>query len=280
MRCWNRLRSTPPGKTTSRTVKSGARGIARQDERVVLVAQETGRSAAEFLVDRVAELNIRRHRFAIAQLSRDHRPVSRIRQGRVERMSRQHVGVGHSVRSVLGVPRPKDRVLVLVLRQLGKRVAERDPGNVGRNRPELAPDLLGRLGLGVKAVDVADAALQPEQDARDILACLSDPRAPAAPENPAGTIPRAASEPTLSNSRRVTRSQLRCKPIVKLSIAPSPGIAPQGSEAGPLSLGRQTRRDRLFHQVRRKFNIWLTYPDKASGETLLGGGSEVVRFAS
>src|ERR1017187_4738829 len=41
------------------------RGIARQDEGVVLVAQEPRCAAAEFFVDRISELHIRRHRLAI-----------------------------------------------------------------------------------------------------------------------------------------------------------------------------------------------------------------------
>ena len=225
---WNRLRSTPPGKTTSRTVKFEARRIARQDERVVLVAQKTGRShrriscRSHFRAGHTAASTCDRPARGPSQR---HKPDTS--QGRIERMARQHVSVGNPVRPVLGVPRANDRVLVLVLRQLRKRVAERDPRYVRRNRSEFAPDLLGCLGLGVKAVDMADSALQPEQDARDVLA------APAAgpclcSRKPGSEIPSAASEPTLSNSRRVTRSQLRCKPIVKLSIAPSPGTAPQG----------------------------------------------------
>ena len=81
-----------------------ARGIAWQDERIKLVAQEAGRATAEFLVDRIAELHIRRHRLAIAQLAGDHSAISRISQGLIERMTSHHVGVGHAVRPVLGVP--------------------------------------------------------------------------------------------------------------------------------------------------------------------------------
>ena len=85
-------------------------------------------------------------------------------------MTGHHVRVGHAVRPVLGVPGPKDRILVLVLRQSGKGVTKLDPGDVGRDRAELAPDLLRCSGLGVEAINVADTALQPNQNARHVLA--------------------------------------------------------------------------------------------------------------
>ncbi len=152
-------------------------------------------------------------------------------------MPRHHVGVGHAVRPVPGVERAEDRVLVLMLRQHGQRVAEPNAGHVGRDHPELAADLLGGLGLGVEAVDVADAALEPEQDARDIVARRrSRPPAPGAARTPAGSAQSAASDPTRKTSRRVTPSQVRLAPMRNRNIESPLSRTPRARVGGTAAM--------------------------------------------
>src|SRR5262249_25016941 len=80
--------------------------------------------------------------------------------------------VGHPVRPILGVPGAENGILVLVLRQLGKRVTDRNARNVRRNHTEFAANLLRCKRLGVEAIEMADPALQPKKDARDVFPWL------------------------------------------------------------------------------------------------------------
>ena len=93
------------------------------------------------------------------------------------------------------------------------------PGDVRVDHAELAADLDGGLGLGVEAVDVADAPLEPEQDARDVVLLAGPDAALArARKKPGRLRPSAASEPTRRKLRRLTPSQLRWDPCTSSNM--------------------------------------------------------------
>ena len=73
--------------------------------------------------------------------------------------------VGDAVAAVLWIVPANDAEFVGALRQQWQRIGEAHAGQRGQDRAELAAHFHGRIGLGVKGIDMRRAALHPEENA-------------------------------------------------------------------------------------------------------------------
>ena len=87
----------------------------------------------------------------------------------------EHVVVGRAVVGVVMAERADQRELVHLPGRARQVLADLDAGHVGGDGLELAAKLGGRVGLQVPGVDGAQAAVQEQEDQRDI-ARASGPR--------------------------------------------------------------------------------------------------------
>ena len=143
-------------------------------------------------------------------------------------------------RAVVGrrvVQAPDDRQLVHDPRLAREQLADRDAGDIRRDRPEFAPEFPGRVGLQVVGIDVAGAA--PEKD-------LDDGRV--LPPPAGGRRPRALSR---SKSLRVSPPRPSVPTRRKLRrLAPSPVLDSPPSIASIVhSLGSSLRVKSPFNSL-------------------------------
>ena len=141
-------------------------------ERIVLIAQEAADAAIEPPVDIVSQLHEGEHAMLVAPLPGDHRAIAREGQRRVELVAGHHEMIGDAVTAVLWVVAADDAEFVRLAGQERQMLNQAHAGKRGRDRGKLSANLNRGVRLGVKGIDMAWAALHPQQNATDRLVGL------------------------------------------------------------------------------------------------------------
>ncbi len=116
-----------------------------------------------------AEHRVGRHVVLETFFAGDNRAIARVFDGRGKRIAGQQVvgsGLMGAVRRGDGAD---DRELIHLLGEFRQLFAQLNARDIRPDRLEGAPNILGRVRLGIERVDMAWAAAQPDQNTGDVL---------------------------------------------------------------------------------------------------------------